>query len=69
MTAKKITEKAFGLEMEGIEVRMTREEAREVLKMVSQGFSHPPMIGNNTDYDAKRIGGEFTRTVEEALKR
>lgn len=68
MLATKITEKIFGKPVEGVEVRMTKAEAQAVLKMVQQGFAHPPMIGINTDYDTKAVGADFSVQVGEALR-
>lgn len=53
--------------MKGVIIQMPVEEAEQLLKMVQQGFAHPPMVGLNTDYKAQNVGAEFTRQVKEAV--
>ena len=57
----------FGTPMKGVIIQMPVEEAEQLLKMVQQGFAHPPMVGLNTDYKAQNVGAEFTRQVKEAV--
>jgi hypothetical protein len=61
MIVKESSEAAFGTEIKGITVQLTMDEAKAVAKVLLQGVVNPPKSrdGFNTDWDAKKIGGQI----------
>ena len=68
MIIKKVVEDVFGSPVSGIEIRLTSDESQLLVKMIKQGFLHPPQIGLNTDYKAKELGGQVVRQIEELTR-
>lgn len=67
MKVERIEQTAFGSTVVGVQVQMSKEEAKSLLAMLGQGFAHPPMKGINVDYDAKTIGADLTTGIREQL--
>ena len=69
MLVTKATENAFGTPVNGVHIELTASEAANIVKMVSQGFTHPPQDrSGNTDYTARELGGRLVREIEAAIK-
>ena len=71
MLVRESTENAFGAPVKGVEIRLTADEARLIVKMLQQGTGHPPKArdGLNTDYDAVKLGGQLATELEKATGR
>jgi hypothetical protein len=68
MTVCESVESAFGTPVKGVEIKLTLDEARMMVKLLQQSGDHPPMdSGGNVDYDARRLGGSLKAKLNQIV--
>jgi hypothetical protein len=53
-----------------VDIRVTTDEAKLLMKLLIQGIDHPPKVadGYNTDYDAVNLGGTLMAELEKIVR-
>lgn len=69
MFVKSVTESSFGNYVEGVEIRLTREESYGVVTMLRQGVLFPPERNGNIDHAAKTLGEKLIININTLLQR
>jgi hypothetical protein len=69
MILKKISERAMGTPVEGIEIRLTTAEAKLVHKILCHGAANPPRDrSGNSNYEEQETARQLAIKMEETWK-